>query len=308
MDAVLDWGIDAIVWLRQTLPGLTTPFEMFTYLGNEMFYLLFMPFVYWCLDRRTGARLTLLFLACAYSNTVVKLLADQPRPFDRALDRMAPLYRYPLAEIIERYEASGGGFPSGHTQNTVVIWGYVASQFKRTWLWVLAGLLMLLVPLSRIYLAVHFPHDVLGGYVIGALLLVLYLWLEPKAEGWLEKSGLGWQLGLAVAIPILLTLALLNESGVTTGATLLGMGVGFVLERRWVGFDSDGVWWRRGLRYLPGVVVMFILYAGLKAAFSSLEPALLFRFVRYTLIGLWGGLGAPWAFVKLRLAEGRLRR
>ena len=56
---------------------------------------------------------------------------------------------------------------------------------------------------------------------------------------------------------------------------------------------------------LVGMVVMFGLYMGLSAAFEGLEPALLFRFIRYGLVGLWGGLGAPWAFTKLRLAGTR---
>jgi hypothetical protein len=34
-----------------------------------------------------------------------------------------------------------------------------------------------------------------------------------------------------------------------------------------------------------------------------LQPVALFRFIRYALIGLWGSLGAPWVFVKLRLAD-----
>jgi len=224
-----------------------------------------------------------------------------------APDRIQHLFAYPIEEARERYEALGGGFPSGHTQNSVVIWGYLASRFKRTWLWVVAALLVILVPLSRIYLAVHFPQDILGGYVLGAVLVLLYLWLEPKVEAKLNEAGLVWQLGIALVIPSLMMIFVPDEASVTAGATLMGMGVGFVLERRWIGFESAGVWWKRLLRYALGIAVLFGLYAGLKAAFSGLEPALLFRFVRYGLMGLWGGLGAPWVFTRLRLAEVRLR-
>jgi membrane-associated phospholipid phosphatase len=305
MDRIYEWGIDFILGLRQFAPGLVAPFEALTFLGNEMFFLLLIPSVYWCLDRRTGARLTILFLFSAYLNTVVKWLADQPRPFDLALDRIQHLFAYPIEEARERYEAIGGGFPSGHTQNSIVIWGYLASRFKRTWLWVVAGLLVILVPLSRIYLAVHFPQDILGGYVLGVGLLLLYLWLEPKAEARLAKAGLAWQLGITLAIPALTMILVPDEASVTAGATLMGMGVGFALERRWIGFESTGVWWKRLLRYVLGIAILFGLYAGLKAAFSSLEPALLFRFIRYGLMGAWGGLGAPWVFTKLRLAKVR---
>lgn len=290
MEKILDWGVQVILWFQQFSPALDLPFKVFTFMGEEQFFLLILPLIYWCLDRRNGARLVVLFLFSAYVNAVAKRLGGQPRPF--AYD----------ARVRMLYPAGGEGFPSGHTQAAVVVWGYLASRFRRTWLWVLAGLLILFIPLSRVYLGVHFPHDLLGGYLLGAVLLLLYLWLEPGVEEWLKAKGLAWQLGLAIGIPLLLMLLFLTEDGVTEGATLMGMSVGFVLERRWVGFDSGGIWWKRALRFLLGVAVLFGLWMGLRVAFGSLEPALLFRFVRYGLVGLWGAVGAPWAFVRLRLA------
>jgi membrane-associated phospholipid phosphatase len=306
MDNLIDWGIDFILALRQFAPGLIEPFEFFTFLGNEMAYLLLIPFVYWCFDRQIGVRLTILFLLSAYLNSAVKRLAGQPRPFDVALERLLPLFEYPAAEAKERYGAFGYGFPSGHTQNSLVIWAYLASWIKRAWFWIVAVLLVILIPLSRIYLAVHFPHDVVGGYVFGAVLLLLYIWLEPKVSDSLSSSSLAWQLGIALAIPVLTMILVRDETSITAGATWIGMGTGFVLERRWIGFASGGAWWKQLLRYLLGVVVLLVLYTGLKALFSRLEPALLFRFFRYGLIGLWGGLGAPWMFVTLKLAQKRV--
>ena len=291
--SILDWGINVILWFQQFSPTLDLPFKVLTFMGEEEFFLLLLPLVYWCLDRRSGARLAILFLFSAYLNASAKVLAGQPRPF--AYD----------VRVRQLAETVGGGLPSGHTQNAVAVWGYLAATFQRTWLWVVAGLLMVLIPLSRIYLGVHFPTDLLGGYLIGAALLLLYLWLEPATEAWLRKKSLAWQLGVALAVPLLLMLLLLTEDGVTTGAVLMGMGAGFVLERRWIGFESGGVWWKQVLRLLLGVAVLFGLWMGLRLAFASAEPALLFRFVRYGLVGLWSGLGAPWAFVRLRLAETR---
>ena len=293
MESILDWGINVVLWFQQFSPTLDLPFKVLTFMGDEEFFLLLLPFVYWCLDRRTGARLAILFLFSAYLNASAKVLAGQPRPF--AYD----------VRVRQLAEAVGGGLPSGHTQNAVVVWGYLAATFRRTWLWVLAGLLMALIPLSRIYLGVHFPTDLLGGYLIGAALLLLYLWLEPAAEAWFRKKSMAWHMGAALAAPLLLMLLFLSEDGVTAGAVLMGMGVGFVLERRWVGFESGGIWWKQMLRLLLGVAVLFGLWMGLRIAFASAEPALLFRFVRYGLVGLWSGLGAPWAFVRLRLAETR---
>ncbi len=291
MDGLMEWGLRIIAWFQQFSPALDWPFRAFTFMGEEEFFLLLLPLVYWCLDRRTGARLTVAFLLCAYTNAVAKTLAALPRPPEYAPGRVKTLW-----------DATGYGFPSGHTQSAVVVWGYLAAQARRRWVWILAAVMMLFIPLSRIYLGVHFPHDVLGGYVIGAVLLFLYLWLEPGVERWLEEKGLAWQLGVAVFAPLVLMLLFLTDDGVTEGATLMGMGVGFVLERRWVRFDSGGPTWKRVVRFLLGAVVLVALWLGLRIAFSGLEPALLFRFVRYGLVGLWGGLGAPWAFRRLGLA------
>ncbi|MGC9523239.1 MAG: phosphatase PAP2 family protein [Anaerolineae bacterium] len=321
MAELLELEIEAILWLREALPGLVGVFEIFTFMGNELFFLMLLPLVYWCLDRRTGARLTVLFLLSAYVNSAAKALFNQPRPLAVAPERLAHLFRPSIEAAIARYEATGNGFPSGHTQNTTVIWGYLATQVAQ-WratsglrrlfqplILALCALLLVLIPLSRVYLAVHLPRDLVGGYIVGIALLALALWLLPRSEAWLEGVGLAGRLGLAVGLPAVLIVLLPGEAAITTGATLMGMGVGFALERRWVRFDDAGALWRRALRYLLGIVVMVGLYAGLKAAFATL-PVLPFRFVRYAAMGLWGGLGAPWAFVQLRLAQrqGRGRR
>jgi membrane-associated phospholipid phosphatase len=294
MQQIMDWGIALILWLQHFHPALDWLFKTFTFTGEELFFLLFLPLIYWCLDRRTGARVTFLFLISTYINAIAKEFFAQPRPAQYD------------ARVWAYSDVGGtGGFPSNHTQSTVVVWGYLAAVVRRTWLWVLAGLLMILVPLSRLYLGVHFPHDLLGGYIIGALLLFIYLRWGERGEQWLAGMGVGAQLALVAVLSIPLVLIFPTEDGVTGGATLLGMGIGFVIQARWIGFEVDGVLWKRVLRYALGAAVIVGLWAGLRAAFSGLEPALLFRFIRYALMGFWGGAGAPWIFVRLGLAPGR---
>ena len=290
MEAILDWGTNVVLWFQQFSPALDVPFKIFTFMGDEEFFLVLLPLIYWCLDPRTGARLLVVFLFSAYANAAAKALANQPRPFEYS------------ARVQQLAEASGGGLPSGHTQSTLVIWGYLASQYRRAWLWVVAALLLIFIPLSRVYLGVHFPTDLLGGYLLGAVLLFLYLWQEPVAEDWLKAMGVIWQLGLALLVPTLLLVLYWKEPGITPVATAMGLSAGLVLQSWRGGFDSSAAWWKRVLRFLVGVIVLFGLWMGLRTAFSGLEPALLFRFIRCGLIGLWAGVGAPWVFVKARLA------
>jgi len=78
------------------------------------------------------------------------------------------------------------------------------------------------------------------------------------------------------------------------------LGVGVTLEGEWVRFSSAGPWSKRIVRFLAGLIVLLGLYFGLKAV---LPEGLLFRVVRYALIGLWASLGAPWMFLRLGLAH-----
>jgi undecaprenyl-diphosphatase len=83
-------------------------------------------------------------------------------------------------------------FPSGHTLHYTVFYGFllfvVATNFKRSWpraaLLIIFALLILLVGPSRVYLGEHWPTDVLGGYLIGALclgpLIGGYLWVKAR--------------------------------------------------------------------------------------------------------------------------------
>jgi len=280
-----------ILYLQRFSPALDLPFRMITTLGEEGFFLLFLPAIYWCIDRRLGVRLCVLFLFSAYLNDLVKVLAHQPRPF-----QYDPRVR-------KLSFATGYGLPSGHTQHAVIIWGYLSARFRKPWLLVLSGLLLLLIPLSRLYLGVHFPTDLLGGYILGALLLMLFIRLEGPTVAWLERQGLVWQTGAALGLPMALILFYPAgyPEGITVGATLLGMGIGFILERRYIGFEYGSSWGNAFLRYLLGIAVLLLLWMGLKTAFEGLGAEALFRFIRYSLVGFWFAFGAPWLFMKWRL-------
>ena len=290
---ILDWGIAVVRWFQQFSPSLDLPFKTLTLLGNLEFFLLFMPLLYWCLTRRIGARLLVLFLMSAYINSVAKVIAFQPRPFE---------YDPAVKALVH---AGGGGFPSGHTQGAVVVWGCIAAEVKKPSMWMLAGFLMVAIPLSRLYLGVHFPTDLLGGYLIGAALLTAYLRFGPVIEAGLVKRGIRWQMAAAIGLSV--GLILLSPAGaryaLTAGSVLLGFTPGMILERRWVRFDCGGSILRRSLRFAVGMVVVVGLWAGLAAAFSALAPAAFFDILRYALIGFWCSWGAPWLFVRLSLAN-----
>ena len=293
MESLLDWGVNIVLWFQQFSPTWDLFFKCLTLPGNEEFLLLFLPFIYWCVDRRAGARLLFLFLFSAYINSAAKVLANQPRPFD---------YDPRVKKIVS---ADGGGLPSGHTQSAVVLWGYLAHHFRKKRTWVLAGILIIGTPVSRIYLGVHFPTDIFGGYMIGLLLLLVFIKVEPLVKEWLSQKRLSWQLCVVVCVPMILILIRPegDQNCLIAASTLMGFATGMVFERRWVRFSAGGTWWKRILRYLLGITVLFGLWIGLRLGFDGLEPTSLFRAIRYMLVGLWSGLGSPWIFTLLNLTD-----
>jgi hypothetical protein len=271
-------------------PALDAIFKAITLVG-EGFFLILLPLFFWCVDFAVGARLAFAFLLSSCANAGLKDLFAHPRPFD-------------LDPAVKLHEVEGYGLPSGHSQAAVVVWGTIAAGFRRTWLWIVAILLMVLIGFSRIYLGVHFPTDVLGGWAVGAVFLAAYLALEPRVVAWLKQAGLAVQLVLAVAVPLVVLLVHPTADAASPAAVLMGMGVGIALTRRLAPYSAAGPLWQRAVRFLVGALVLLVLYFGLKLAFPGEGEPLYFvlRVVRYALVGLWAGLGAPWLFRRLRLA------
>ena len=142
-------------------PYLTPLFEFFTWLGYRDFLFMFIPFVYWCFDRKIFGRLVIIVFFTAIINSLLKDIFQDPRPdFSLNID--------PWLQTETSF-----GFPSGHTQIAVVIWLYIALVAKNSIIRTVSILFLLGVPLSRIYLGVHDIGDVLGGMIFG--LITLYL-------------------------------------------------------------------------------------------------------------------------------------
>jgi len=159
-------------------------FISITYLGSEFFYFVFIPYFYWNVDKRFGLKLSIMFLISVYLNTAIKELTSINRPIG-----------YPGIRSLALSTAGGYSFPSGHAQHSTVVWGIVASRFRSVKWYVIAGIFIVSVSFSRLYLGVHWPLDVIGGIVVGFALV----YLSSKQNGYLRcvflMSGCyGWVL------------------------------------------------------------------------------------------------------------------
>ena len=295
MDSVLEWGIEFIVAV-QTIrsPALDAFFRGVTFLGNAEFYLLLAPIFIWSVNYKLGARLGILLLLSSYINQALKDALMQPRPCE------------PRPDVCIDH-AESYGLPSGHSQNAIVFWGVITHWIGKAWTWIAAILLMLLIGISRIYLGVHYPTDVLAGWAIGIVILGIYLILGKRIETWLSGLSLVAQILAALIVPLALLALQTNDVTVQVTGALAGIALGVALAIRYLDFDAGGPLWQRAVRFLLGVAVVAAIFFGLRFIFPNEGESLyaVFRFVRYGLVGLWISLGAPWLFLRLGLADMR---
>jgi membrane-associated phospholipid phosphatase len=303
MDAILQWGVSFVLAL-QNIGGLEGVMQFFTFLGSEEFFLLILPLVYWSVDAAVGARGAVMLVASSSLSGVLKLVFHLPRPYwiDQHVQALSIEPSY--------------GLPSGHAQNATALWGFLASAVRKPWAWAVALALIFFISLSRLYLGVHFPTDVLGGWLAGGLLLLAFFRWEPRVAAWLGRLGLWPQIGLALAVSLVYlalnaavlaalapapdpaaweqnaALAAPPESGepaisprdpagpVTSAGLIFGLGAALALHTRNARFDARGPMWKRAARFVVGIIGVLIIWAGLRAVFPD-EPFLLAMSLRY---------------------------
>jgi len=319
MNSILDRGIDFIAGLQTSAPWLEAPSRFFSFLGTEKFYLFLLPFLYWCVNVRLGLRVGVILSLSDCLNTFFKFLFHQPRP-------------YWISDKVRMIQAEVSyGLPSGHAQHAVAVWGTAAARGKG-WLRWLMTVLIFLIGFSRIALAVHFPTDVLAGWLIGGVILWAFVKWETAVMLWFNRFRLPQKIGLAFAASILLIIISLAglafvppvdpsqwkadvarafslapgraaAGAVGVAGTFFGLATGAILIFRRGGFDARGPWAKRALRFVSGMIGVIILWLGLTMILPRDESFVSqgLRYVRYSLTGFWVAYAAPWVFIKLGL-------
>ena len=141
-------------------PFLNTFFDLVSLAGYPTFLILFISFGYYYWSPEKFSRIAMLLFISGLINGFLKDYFQDPRP---AMEFMLD------PRIGDSY-----GWPSGHAQIAVTLWGLIAIEFKEKWLSYLCLLIIALISFSRMYLGVHDFGDVFAGLIIGAIVLGLW--------------------------------------------------------------------------------------------------------------------------------------
>jgi membrane-associated phospholipid phosphatase len=271
-------------------PWLDTFWCGVTNLHAETFYLVALPTLLWVFDKRFARYLVSVFLLGLWANNVLKELFNTVRP----VDGQNGVHRVALCENT----GTGPAFPSGHAQNALMFWGAIALKVHRKWFTAFAVLLIFMIGFSRLYLGLHWPLDVIGGWAIGGALLFGFertygFWV---GDGYTFRQRLLW--GSIIPLSTLLVIPFLHgmvpkELYVFSGA-YLGFWIGAVVEEEYVGFNPRaGNLLTQAAKIVIGLGMLFAIKQGVKLILPTTGIA---DFVRYALVGAGATFGAPWVF------------
>lgn len=262
-------------------PVLDTIMRIITEAGDQYFFIIISAFIYWTIDKKFGFRFMVAYLGSAIVNGGIKSFTNRLRPYEAYPNEIKPIMG----------ETAGSSMPSGHAQAAgaigINLWNeYYYSKVIRT----LMVLLIILVPLSRVYLGQHYLEDVLIGLALGLILGSTFMFLlgvgNPNKE----------HIRALYPIPILVILMFFikNDQLFVASGAYIGLTVGYYLEKTYVKAKVNGSFLVQTLKFIVGIGVALVIKEGFKHLLPYGDNETLnhvLDFIRYAFIGLWATVG-----------------
>ena len=278
-----NWEISLLEWLQAHLDRTVLQIVgLASVLGEELFLVMVLGFVYWCWDKKAGRTIGFAIVLSNILTPMVKNVFFRSRPYieSDSIKLLRPIEEGDIYDL----ELQGYSFPSGHSSNAATVFASIAIAFRKRIFVILAVVCPLLVGFSRMAVGAHFPTDILAGLLIGCLIA----FAVPALERRIRSKALFYAILLVVTLP---GFFYCRSSDYYTGMGLLiGMIAGVTFEEKCVRFENTRSVWRMIARMVGGGLIFLGLNTLLKLPFSSeflnggSEAALLVRCARYAIV------------------------
>ena len=295
---------------------LTKFFLLASFAGQVEGYILIVTLIYVMLDKTLAVRLAVLLLMTMCLNHVLKIILKNPRPF---IHEGTYLQKWAVSTENAKALATEYSTPSGHAMAGSAFYSYLYAFVENPFVRVIAVLAILATGFSRPYLGVHYPGDILIGWVIGLpVALVAIKRADKITDGW-NKLSYKYQVAIAVASSMVLWLATIAINGwridgqprafLGYAGFLTGILIGRPIELSAVNFDPrSSTQLAKMLRFIISVAMVLVSLVLLDKVFRAIADdfsvlGYLLQYIRYVIAGVINIFVAPLFFTKLGLAE-----
>lgn len=268
-------------------PILDWFFRIITEFGDMIFFILIGAIIYWVINKKFAFKLMVSYIFSAMVNGAIKSFTKKYRP-----------YQDGAKAILQK--TTGSSMPSGHSQAIGSLGGVMLyKKFEIKWLRYTSIILMILVPLSRMYLGQHYLEDVLVGLSLGLILGPLTFFLLSVGNN--DKEDI--RALYLIPFLIIAMFFVYNDQLYTAAGGYLGLVIGYFIEKRYVKYDVKAPLKIQILKVIIGLFIALLLKEGLKFLFGLMTDHYIMDFIRYFMVGIWASLGAMFSFKKIFTKE-----
>lgn len=281
--SLVPWGNTSIAWIAAHLrhPWLDPIMLFFSDFGSVGTILFTIAISYWCWHKSHGKYLCYGMFAALFINLGIKGIVKECRP--PSIFWMENVHSY--------------SFPSGHAQIGILLWWGLAYYVHSRILKVLFFFIGLMIALSRPYMGVHYPHDILVGGLLGMAILCFVVWFEKKQFQPLKFLPLWGQSLFLIVFFAVFQLFVIDpeQAAIPTIGACFGFWLGCQLEEKYLHYTPSHQLLSQIKTLFIGSIGILLLWKGINFGRSYLSPdiSMLLKYPQYALLGFWIAYGAP---------------
>ncbi len=231
----------------KALQSINSPFldailTIFNFFSQQYFLVLLAGVTYWVVDKKKGEALAYSMIVTLTISCGIKGVFKVPRP-----------YNYDGIRVLNKNTAPGYSFPSADSSTAASIATTIGFWVKKPIVKTLLAFYVITIGFCRMYFGLHFPTDVIGGFIIGVIIAYC---INKILDSKIDTNILNI---ILVATSLCFAFAGQEEDYYKAFGLLLGACVGIFIEHRFINFGYNISFSKKVLRLLAGIAGIIII-------------------------------------------------